>query len=118
MQDNPILRSFRNLTILILYTLSYALISFFVLYFGLGLEFSSAIIESLVSAVILCGLTIVWHYPAKYISIEQNSFFKILFSHIITAIISSGLWILFIYVIMVPFLGFNDRRLSPSAKPG
>jgi len=108
MQDNPILRSFRNLTILILYTLSYALISFFVLYFGLGLEFSSAIIESLVSAVILCGLTIVWHYPAKYISIEQNSFFKILFSHIITAIISSGLWILFIYVIMVPFLGFND----------
>ena len=108
MQDNPILRSFRNLTILILYSLSYALISFFVLYLGLGLKFNSAIIESLVSAIILCGLTIVWHYPAKYISIEQNSLLKILFSHIITAIISSGLWILFIYIIMVPFLGFNE----------
>jgi two-component system LytT family sensor kinase len=108
MQDNPILRSFRNLTILILYTLSYALISFFVLFLGLELDFRPAIIESLVSAIILCGLTIVWHYPAKYISIEQNSLLKILFSHIITAFISSGLWILFIYVIMVPFLGFNE----------
>jgi len=112
MQDNPILRSFRNLTILLLYTISYALISFFILFFGLELNINSAIIESLISAIILAGLTIIWHYPAKYISIEQNSLLKIFFSHIITAIISSGIWILLIYIIFVPVLGFGNTYQS------
>ncbi len=109
MQDNPVLRSFRNLIILLLYSVSYALISFFILYLGLELGFNASAIESLVSAVVLCGLTIIWHYPAKYISIEQNSFLKVLISHIITAIFSSGLWILLIYLFMVPIAGLNNK---------
>ena len=109
MQDNPILRSFRNLIILLLYTFSYALVSFLVLFLGLELDFNSSVIESLVSAIILCGLTLIWHYPAKYISIEQNSLLKVTVSHIIAAIISSGLWILFVYAIMVGLLGFEDK---------
>lgn len=109
MQDNPILRSFRNLIILLLYSLSYALISFLILYLGLELDFNSSVIESLVSAVVLCGLTIIWHYPAKYISIEQNRLLKVTASHIITAIISSGLWMLLIYSVMVPIIGFEEK---------
>jgi two-component system LytT family sensor kinase len=109
MQDNPILRNFRNLSVLLLYSFSYATASFLILYFGLKLDLNASVIESIVSALVLCGLTIIWHYPAKYISIEQNSLLKVLGSHIITAIISSGLWILLIYVFMVPILGFEEK---------
>lgn len=109
MQDNPILRNFRNIIILLLYSVSFAVISFLILFFGLKLDLYASVVESLVSAILLSGLTIIWHYPAKYISIEQNHLFKIFISHTISAIISSGLWVLFIYVLMVPIIGFGDR---------
>ncbi len=109
MQDNPILRNFKNITILLLYSVSFAVISFLILFFGLELDLNSSIVESLVSAILLCGLTIIWHYPAKYISIEQHHLIKVFFSHIITAIISSALWILFIYTVMVPVIGFDEK---------
>ncbi|MCW9098068.1 MAG: histidine kinase [Ignavibacteriaceae bacterium] len=109
MQDNPILKNFRNLSVLLLYSFSYAAASFLILYFGLKLGLNASVIESTVSALVLCGLTIIWHYPAKYISIEQNSLLKVLGSHIITAIVSSGLWILLIYIFMVPVLGFEEK---------
>ena len=104
MQDNPILRNFRNIVILFLYSISFAVVSFLILYFGLELDLYSSVVESLVSATILCGLTIIWHYPAKYISIEQFHLLKVFSSHVITAVFSSGLWILFIYIVRVCFL--------------
>ena len=109
MQDNPILRNFRNIVILLLYTVSFTVISFLILYFGLELDLNSSIVESLVSSIILSGLTLIWHYPAKYISIEQNHLMKIFFSHVVTAIISSALWLLFIYIVMVTILGFDEK---------
>ena len=108
MQDNPILRNFRSITILLLYSLTFAVISFLIVFFGLELNLKSSITESLISAILLCGFTIIWQYPAKYISIEQNKFSKIIFSHVISAIISSGLWVFFIYLIMIPLLGFDE----------
>ena len=109
MQDNPILRNFRNLIILLLYTVSFAVISFLILFFGLELDLNSSVVESIVSAILLCGLTIIWHYPAKYISIEQNHLIKIFISHIITAIISAVLWLAFIYIVMVTTLSFDEK---------
>jgi len=109
MQDNPILRNFRNIIILLLYSVSFAIISFLILFFGLELDLNSSVVESLVSAILLCGITIIWHYPAKYISIEEHHLVKVFFSHVVTAIISSALWLLFIYIIMVPVLGFDEK---------
>jgi len=109
MQDNPILRNFRNIIILLLYSVSFSVISFLILFFGLELDLNSSIVESLVAAILLCGLTIIWHYPAKYISIEEHHLFKVFFSHIITAVISSALWLLFIYIVMVPVIGFDEK---------
>jgi len=109
MQDNPILRNFRNIIILLLYSVSFAAISFLILFFGLELDLNSSIVESLVSAILLCGLTIIWHYPAKYISIEEHHLIKVFFSHIITAIFSSALWLLFIYIVMVPIIGYDEK---------
>jgi len=107
MQDNPILRNFRNIIILLLYSVSFAVISFLILFFGLGLDLNSSVAESLVSSILLCGFTIIWHYPAKYISIEQYHLLKVFFSHTVSAVISSGLWVLFIYIVMVTVLGFG-----------
>jgi len=82
-------------------------ISFLILFFGLGLDLNSSVAESLVSSILLCGFTIIWHYPAKYISIEQYHLLKVFFSHTVSAVISSGLWVLFIYIVMVTVLGFG-----------
>jgi len=109
MQDNPILRNFRNIIILLLYSVSFAVISFLILFFGLELALNASVVESIVSSTLLCGLTIIWHYPAKYISIEQHHLLKVFFSHAISAVISSGLWILFIYIVMVPIIGFDEK---------
>ena len=109
MQDNPILRNFKNVIILLLYSVSFAVISFLILFFGLQLGLNSSIVESFVSAIILCALTISWYYPAKYISIEQNNLLKIFSSHVITAVISASIWIIFIYVVMVPLFGFDEK---------
>jgi len=109
MQDNPILRNFRNIIILLLYSVSFAVISFLILFFGLELALNVSVVESIVSSTLLCGLTIIWHYPAKYISIEQHHLLKVFFSHAISAVISSGLWILFIYIVMVPIIGFDEK---------
>ena len=109
MQDNPILRSFKNFSILLVYCISFALISFLILNLGLGLDYKISVADSLVSAIFLCGFTIIWFYPARYISIEQNKLLKVLISHEISAIISSGLWILLIYITMVPVIGFEEK---------
>ncbi len=109
MHDNPILRSFRNFSILLAYCLSYALISFLILQFGLDVDFNSAIADSVVSTILLCGFTIIWFYPAKYISIEQNKILKVIISHEISAIISSILWVLLTYIVMVAIIGFGDK---------
>ena len=108
MQDNPILRNFKNLSILLLYCLSFAIISFLILYFGLKVDYRTSITDSLVSSILLCGFTLIWFYPARYISIEQNKLLKVLLSHEVSAIISSGLWIFLIYLVMVPVLGFDE----------
>jgi len=79
------------------------------MYFGLGVNYHISIADSLVSSALLIGFTIIWYYPARYISIEQNKLLKVLFSHEVSAIISSGLWILLIYLIMVPILGFEEK---------
>ncbi len=109
MQDNPILRNFRNIIILLLYSVSFAVISFLILFFGLELALNASVVESIVSSILLCGLTIIWHYPAKYISIEQYHLLKVFSSHLISAVISSGLWILFIYIVMVTIMGFDEK---------
>jgi two-component system LytT family sensor kinase len=109
MQDNPVLQNLRNLTVLLLYAVSFAVVNFLILFFGLGLGLTSSIVESIVATLLLSGLTIIWHYPAKYISIEQNSLSKVLLSHIISAVISSGLWILFIYIVMVTVFGSDEK---------
>ncbi|NNJ54343.1 MAG: histidine kinase [Ignavibacteriaceae bacterium] len=112
MHDNPILRSFRNFAILLAYCLSFAIVSFLILQIGLDVDFKTSIADSLVSTVLLCGFTIIWFYPAKYISIEQNKILKVIISHEISAIISSALWILLTYIIMVAIIGFGDKYES------
>lgn len=109
MQDNPILKNFRNFSILLLYCLSYTVISFIILYLGLELDLYSSFLESLISALVLLGLTIVWHYPAKYISLEQNRLLKVLLSHLVSAVISSGIWIFTVYVILVHIFGLDEK---------
>lgn len=109
MHDNPILRSFRNFAVLFAYCFSYALISFLILQFGLNIDFETSVADSLVSAILLCGFTIIWFYPAKYISIEQNKILKVIISHEISAIISSALWILLTYIVMLAVIGFGDK---------
>ena len=109
MIDNPFLKNLKSFVIfLIVYGISFAIVSFCILYFGLEVKINTSIAESVVSTLVLCGFTLTLYYPTKYISLEHSSLLKVLVSHEITIIISSILWILIVYVIMFGILGFGD----------
>lgn len=109
MQDNPFLKNVKNFSIyLLVLGFSFAVISFSILYFGLKINLNTSFVESLVSTIVLMGFTLTLYYPTKYISLEKSSLLKVLISHELTIIISSILWIVVVYIIMIGVIGFGD----------
>jgi len=109
MQDNPFIKNVKNYSIyLLVLGLSFAVISFSILYFGLKINLNTSFVESMVSTIVLMGFTLTLYYPTKYISIEKSSLLKVLISHEVTIIISSILWIVVVYIIMIGVIGFGD----------
>jgi len=109
MQDNPFLKNVKNFSIyLLVLGFSFAVISFSILYFGLKINLNTSFVESLVSTIVLMGFTLTLYYPTKYISLEKSSLLKVLISHELTIIISSTLWIVVVYIIMIGVIGFGD----------
>ena len=109
MQDNPFLKNVKNFSIyLLVLGISFAVISFSILYFGLKINVNTSFVESLVSTIVLMGFTLTLYYPTKYISLEKSSLLKVLISHELTIVISSILWIIVVYIIMIGVIGFGD----------
>lgn len=113
MPDNPFLKNVKNFSIyLIVFGFSFAVISFSILFFGLKIDLYTSLAESIVSTIVLFGFTLTLYYPTKYISLEHTSLIKVLISHKIIIIISSALWILVVYFMMLGILDFGDEYES------
>ena len=91
--NNPILKNARNIYFYILFWLFESLAYFLLLSLGLKIEIKFAILDSVVFNFLLAGLGLSFFYPARYISIEDNFNYKTFFTHLTSAIITSGLWL-------------------------
>ena len=109
MYSNPILKSLKNLNYYLLFWVILAFVFILLLYFGTEIGLAASVADGLVFTFLLGGLGLTLWYPARYIPIEKSSPAKILVSHSIGAVITTILWIVFGYVLMVNIIGFEEK---------
>ncbi len=107
METNPIIGNTRNFYFYLLFWLIITLISFLLLNLALNTETVTAVTDSFVFNLILCGLGLSFWYSTRYISFEDTSFYMILFNHFIGAVFVSALWLAAGYLVMTVVLGFG-----------
>ncbi|MCU7495923.1 MAG: histidine kinase [Ignavibacteria bacterium] len=90
--NNPLL-ILRNFIFYTFIWITFAVIHILFLLNAAGLGFSDAVLDSLVFNVIYLWLGLGLWYPVKYLSIDRNSSFRFAAQHILSAIVSSSLWI-------------------------
>ena len=109
MFSNPILKSLKNLNYYLLFWAILAFVFILLLYFGTEIGLTASVADGLVFTLLLGGLGLTLWYPACYIPIEKSSPAKIIVSHSIGAVITTILWIVFGYVLMVNIIGFEEK---------
>lgn len=105
MFTNPILKSLKNLNYYLFFWAVLAFIFILLLYFGTDIGISASITDGLVFTFLLSGIGLTLWYPARYIPIERNKPLKIIISHFIGAVITTTLWLVIGYFIMIALLG-------------
>jgi len=102
MLSNPILSSFKNFRIYLLFWLIITAVYLNILNFGIQADLLVSVIDSLVFNSILCGLGLSYWYTAKFISLDKNNLSKVIFTHILGGILLTIIWLL---------IGFNIIKL-------
>ena len=108
MLTNPIFKSLKNLNY---YLIFWAVLSFLfiqLLYIGTEIGLTASITDGLVFTFLLGGIGLTLWYPARYIPIEKNSTVKIILSHSIGALITTVIWLLIGYFLLVGLFNFKD----------
>ena len=105
MFTNPILKSLKNLNYYLFFWTVLAFIFILLLYFGTDIGLGASITDGLVFTLLLSGIGLTLWYPARYIPIENNTPLKIIISHFIGAVITTILWLVIGYFIMIALLG-------------
>ncbi len=111
MTENPILANRRNLILYILFWLIFSAITYLLLINFIKLNHASAAAD-LIFNILLCGLGIILWFPAKYLTLEDNSVIKLTVSHLTGSILTSALWLLTGYFIIVNFFSPNRDYLD------
>jgi len=107
MLTNPIFKNLKNINYYLIFWSVLAILFIQLIYLGTDIGLTASIADGLVFTFLLALLGIPLWYPARYIPIENNSPAKILLSHGTGAVISTSLWILAGYFLMVNILGVN-----------
>ena len=106
---NPILKSLKNINYYLIFWSIIAIISAGLLYFGTGIGFYPSLADGFTFSLALAGLGLTFWYPARYIPIEKYSTSKIVIGHAVGAIITTAVWILIGYFLMVGVFGFKHN---------
>ncbi len=93
MYSNPILKNSKSISLYIFFSLVITSIYVFFLQFSSGIRFSAALLDGLVYNYLLFGMGLGFWYPARFISIEDNSLTKIIIAHVIGALLTTAIWI-------------------------
>ena len=103
MTANPILENRRNLILYLLSWLVFSAISFLLLISFSDVNSATAAAD-LMFNLLLCGLGIIIWFPARYLTIEDNSLTKIIVSHLLGGVLTSALWLLTGYLLLTNVL--------------
>jgi sensor histidine kinase YesM len=110
MKNNPILSSLKNLILYLVFWLIITVLQLNILNFAGQTNWRITILDSLVFNFILGGFGLFFWYPAKYISIEKSSIQKVLFSHLVSAVLVTVVWLALGFFIMQQI--FNEESYS------
>lgn len=105
---NPILKSLKNLNYYLVFWGAISIISITLLYIGTDIGLSTSLADGFTFSFLLAGLGLTFWYPARYIPIEKYSTSKIIIGHAVGAIITTTIWILMGYFLMVGVFGFKQ----------
>ncbi len=108
MLTNPIFKSVKNVNYYLIFWSVLAILFIQLIYLSTDIGLTASIADGLVFTFLLALFGIPLWYPARYIPIEKNSALKILLSHGIGALITTTLWILAGYFLMVSVIGIKD----------
>ncbi len=100
MKNNPILSSFKNLILYVLFWHVITVLQLNILNFAGYSNWRVTLLDTVVFNLILCGFGLFFWYPAKYISFETSSHIKIILSHLLTALLVTVVWLTFGFFIM------------------
>ena len=107
MKNNPILSSLKNLILYVLFWHIVTVLQLNILNFAGYSDWQMTITDAVVFNLILCGFGLFFWYPAKYISIEKSSIQKVLFSHLVSAVLVTVVWLALGFFIMQQI--FNEE---------
>lgn len=108
---NPFIK---NINTLIVYLLLWGILlaaHVLVFNFVLGLTYSNAMLDGSVFYIIYIGIGLSLWYPARFITFENYSPFKVIVNHIASALITSGFWIIAGYNILAILLASDSSYL-------
>ena len=108
METNPIIANRRNIYFYLLLWAIIIVISFLLLNLALKTEMVTALTDSIVFNMILCGLGLSFWYSTRYISFENTSLYLIILNHLIGAIFVSALWLSAGYLVMTGILNYGE----------
>jgi sensor histidine kinase YesM len=109
MFTNPIFKNVKNINYYLIFWAVLAILFIQLIYIGTDIGLTASVADGLVFTFLLALLGIPLWYPARYIPIEKNSPAKILGSHAVGAVFTTGLWILAGYISMVNILGISGE---------
>ncbi len=93
MLKNPILESWKNILAYTIFWLIIISLNFILLNIQFDMTTGSALLDSLVFNILLCGLGLSFWYTASYMPLENQNMTKIILSHILGGIIVSIVWL-------------------------
>ena len=93
MFTNPVLKSSKNIFSYIFFSVVFTVVYVLFLQSATGIRITAAVIDGLVYNYLLFGMGISYWYPARFISIEDNSVTKIVVTHLAGALLATAIWI-------------------------
>ncbi len=109
MFSNPILTKSNNILIYLSCWFIVAVIYFLLLFYGLNISVNTALVDSILFNLILCGLGLGLWYPARFLPLTDNNLVKVIGNHLIGSILTTAFWLLLGYYIInvLPFIEEN-----------
>lgn len=91
--NNPIFQSFRNFNLYFFFWIILSLIDLLLFTVFIRIDFITALADSFIFNLLLCGMGLSFWYSARYMPFEKFELVKIFLKHVFGGIIASAIWL-------------------------